>query len=44
MDKLIKDINKVLEDLKIEIANKQIELDDLIEEYQTRSGENEENW
>ena len=43
MDNLIKDINKVLEDLKMEIANKQIELDDLIEEYQSKSGEIEEN-
>lgn len=43
MDNLIKDINKVLEDLKMEIANKQIELDDLIEEYQTKSGEIIEN-
>ena len=43
MDNLIKDINKVLEDLKMEIANKQIELDDLIEEYQSKSGDTEEN-
>ena len=43
MDNLIKDINKVLEDLKMEIANKQIELDTLIEEYQKRSLEDIEN-